>query len=587
MMRRFLTAMLGTMAGIWLSVLIFGVAVIVLIAVLVGRMAQETVIEENSILYIDLTGVIDERAVNGDVMTQLTAVLEPSQAYNEIIFSIKKATKDHRIKGIYINCGGSSVGIATREEIVAALKDFKTSGKWIYAYGDNITQGDYYIACVADEIYLNPVGLVEIHGLSATTLFYKDLMDKVGVEAQVLKVGTYKSAVEPYILTEMSRASREQQSYFLGRIWNSVSGDIASMRGVTTNDVNKWADNMIFTLPADSLVSYGVVDNLCYRHEIESKLKSLIGVSSDNDLNLVTPHQYYSESSIENALEVNPHIAVLYATGNIVDSGDEGIVGDKMAPMILDLAKDDNVKGLVLRVNSGGGSAFASEQIWEALEQFKKTGKPFYVSMGDYAASGGYYISCGADKIYADPGTLTGSIGIFGIIPCAKELMTENLGITSSTVKTNVNGEFPTLIEPMTMAQRNSMQAYVERGYETFVARCAEGRDMPKDSIKRIAEGRVWDGLTAKELGLVDEIGGLNNAVNAIASQLNMSSTEVKEYPELEVNIFAELVANTNVAIPQQLYEENCAELVKYIQTIKHIRSMTPMQCRMEEIIIQ
>lgn len=591
MMKRFMTAMLGTLAGIWLSVLIFGVAVFVFIFVISVKFADTTEIKDNSILYIDLAGVIEERlSGEDDIMAQIDQYIEPVKAYSEILYSIRVAAKDHNIKGIYINCGGSSAGIATRKELIDALLEFKKTGKWIYAYGDNISQGDYYVACAADEIYLNPVGFVVIHGLSATTLFYKGLMDKVGITAQVMKVGTYKSAVEPFILTEMSNESREQQEYFLNNIWLDVCNDIARMRNVSVADVNSWADNMIFTESADTLLSYSVVDKLCYRHEVEAKLKKLTGVPNEEELNLVTPHDYYqinnNELIIDDSNEAE-HIAVLYATGTIVDSGKEGIVGDKIAPLIIELSQDPKIKGLVLRVNSGGGSAFASEQIWEALEQFKKTGKPFYVSMGDYAASGGYYISCGADKIYATPETLTGSIGIFGIIPCAKELVNKNLGITSSTVKTNINGEFPTLIEPMTTEQQEDMQAYVERGYETFVARCSSGRNIPVDSIKQIAEGRVWDGKSAMDLGLVDEMGGLNQAIGDMAKKLGMSANDVKEYPVIEYGIISQLLSSTNVAVCQQFEIEGFSELAKYLDAIKFIKQIEPLQCRMEEIIIQ
>lgn len=591
MMKRFMTAMLGTLAGIWLSVLIFGVAVFVFIFVISVKFADTTEIKDNSILYIDLAGVIEERlSGEDDIMAQIDQYVEPVKAYNEILYSIRVAAKDHNIKGIYINCGGSSAGIATRKELIDALLEFKKTGKWIYAYGDNISQGDYYVACAADEIYLNPVGFVDIHGLSATTLFYKGLMDKVGITAQVMKVGTYKSAVEPFILTEMSNESREQQEYFLNNIWLDVCNDIARMRNVSVADVNSWADNMIFTESADTLLSYSVVDKLCYRHEVEAKLKKLTGVPNEEELNLVTPHDYYqinnNELIIDDSNEAE-HIAVLYATGTIVDSGKEGIVGDKIAPLIIELSQDTKIKGLVLRVNSGGGSAFASEQIWEALEQFKKTGKPFYVSMGDYAASGGYYISCGADKIYATPETLTGSIGIFGIIPCAKELVNKNLGITSSTVKTNINGEFPTLIEPMTTEQQEDMQAYVERGYETFVTRCSSGRNIPVDSIKQIAEGRVWDGKSAMDLGLVDEMGGLNQAIGDMAKKLGMSANDVKEYPVIEYGIISQLLSSTNVAVCQQFEIEGFSELAKYLDAIKFIKQIEPLQCRMEEIIIQ
>ena len=430
------------------------------------------------------------------------------------------------------------------------------------------------------------MGAVEITGLSATTQFYKGLLDKLGVEMQIIKVGTFKSAVEPYILTEMSEPSRLQQQQYLGNIWGYISSDIAAMRKVTVEDVNNWADSIVITETAQSYIPRKIVDGLAYRHEVESKMKALCGIDKSEDINFITPSEYFEAENLLNPNNSNNSIAILYAVGNIVDQGDEGIVGRTMAPQILKLAEDDNIKGLILRVNSGGGSAFASEQIWEALEQFKAKGKKFYVSMGDVAASGGYYISCGAHCIYAEPVTLTGSIGIFGMIPCAKTLLTDKLGITEGTVATNANGGFISFTQPMTPFQRQKMQMMVNNGYENFVGRCATGRSMSVDSIKAIAEGRVWDGKSAYELGLVDKLGSLENAVADMANELGFEAYEIKEYPSLEEELMNKLM-NGNFSLKNDIIKSELGETYQYYKQINLLKNLEHVQCRMEEIVIK
>lgn len=588
MLKRFLTSMLGALAGIWISVgLFFLLIIFFIVGIGISGAKQASVeIKENSVLYLDLNAQIDERKPQFDIMSQIYGRGNDVMGLNEILHTIKAAADDSRIEGIYINCDLSQSGIATRAEIVKALRNFKKSGKWIYAYGDNYTQGDYYIACAADSIFINPMGAVEITGLSATTQFYKGLLDKLGVEMQIIKVGTFKSAVEPYILTEMSEPSRLQQQQYLGNIWGYISSDIASMRKVTVEDVNNWADSIVITETAQSYIPRKIVDGLAYRHEVESKMKALCGIDKSEDINFITPSEYFEAENLLNPNNSNNSIAILYAVGNIVDQGDEGIVGRTMAPQILKLAEDDNIKGLILRVNSGGGSAFASEQIWEALEQFKAKGKKFYVSMGDVAASGGYYISCGAHCIYAEPVTLTGSIGIFGMIPCAKTFLTDKLGITEGTVATNANGGFISFTQPMTPFQRQKMQMMVNNGYENFVGRCATGRSMSVDSIKAIAEGRVWDGKSAYELGLVDKLGSLENAVADMANELGFEDYEIKEYPSLEEELMNKLM-NGNFSLKNDIIKSELGETYQYYKQINHLKNLEHVQCRMEDIVIK
>lgn len=588
MMKRFITAMLGSLAGIWLSVMLLTILFFLSIIVfaIAGRTSDSTAkLTDNSILYIDLSGTIEERAPELDLFSELYGASAKIIPLNDILNSLKSAQNDNRIKGLYINCDGATSGIATSEEIHNAIIEFQKSGKWVYAYADTYTQNNYYIVSSANFLDLNPMGSVDIKGLSATTVFFKNLLDKIGVEMQVIKVGTYKSAVEPFILTEMSEASRLQQEHYMGNIWQTISNGIAEARNVTIEDVNCWADSITITQPAKYYIEHNIVDRLSYRHETEKSIAELCGVEKYNDVNLITPTDYCKIVNVLNTDNSNNKIAILYAVGDIVDQGDEGIVGRTMAPQILELAEDDDIQALVLRVNSGGGSAFASEQIWEALEQFKAKGKKFYVSMGHLAASGGYYISCGADRIYADETTLTGSIGIFGLIPCIKDLLTDNLGITQGCVSTNSNSDFISLTEPMTTSQRNKMQQMINNGYETFVRRCAEGRGMSVDLIKAIAEGRVWDGKSALDLGLIDKIGGIDMAIADLSSELGFDDYAIVEYPSEMDDFIKKLLNPENIS--EQIISEKLGNAYIYYNAVNKIKTMEKMQCRMEKIIIE
>lgn len=586
MMKKFLTAMLGSIAGFWISLIILVITFFLFIIVAVGNNVEQSIsLTPNSVLHIELKGIISEREKSIESIYDIQSFNENAISYRDIINAIYSAKDDANIEGIYLDCYGSELGIASRQEIVEAIADFKQSGKWVYAYADNYVQGDYYIASVADSIFLNPIGSIDIHGLSATTFFYKGLMDKIGIEAQILKVGTYKSAVEPFILTKMSDASREQEKHYLGNIWNNICSEIAQNRNTTTLKINQWADSLIFTQQPDFYINEKIADKLYYRSQVETVVKNKLNLTESEKLNLITVKKYHTLSNFLGNNNLGEHLAILFATGDIVDNGEGGIVGEKMVPQILELAKDENVKGLILRINSGGGSAFASEQIWHALEQFKDTGKPFYVSMGDVAASGGYYISCGADKIYAEPTTLTGSIGIFGIIPNIQKLLDNNLGITSDNVSTNLNGDFPSFTSPMTEIQKEKMQALIENGYKTFVNRCANGRGIPVDSILKIAEGRVWDGLSAKEIGLVDQFGGLEKVIDDMKEATGISQTI--DYPIYTPSILDQIVNSNSLVNNKIISSTNIQEIKEYYKFISRIKQMSPIQCKMEDITIK
>lgn len=548
MMKKFLLIVCGSFVGTTLALFVFMLMSIVMsIAIMsVGSSMGKatTSVQKNSILHLKLTGEIAEREGGGEMsmIDMLQGGGTSSMGLNTLLAAIDKAKTDKKIEGIYIECDGSAAAPATRLTLRNALKDFKKSGKWIYAYGnEGIDQGDYYLASVADSIFINPVGAVDVHGMAAANPYFKKLLDKVGVEMQVIRVGTFKSAVEPYMLEDMSEANRLQTEHYMGSIWHNMRDSMAADRKIDIAKFDQLTDSMLVTMEPDSLVKNHVVDGTCYPNEMEARLKAVTKLKKDDDLRLVNPADY--ATNVEESTN-GDHIAVLYAVGEIVQQGSNNpmsdlntIVGEKLVKQIKELQDDEHVKGMVLRVNSPGGSAFASEQIWKALEDFKAAGKPLAVSMGDYAASGGYYISSGAQRIFAEPTTITGSIGIFGIIPCAEDLAENKLGVHMAVVKTNANSDFGIMTKRMTPSQRNAMQQMINRGYDLFTKRCAQGRHVTQDSIKQIAEGRVWDGMTALKIGLVDELGNLDAAVKWVAQKANMKKDyKTQNYPALEVD---------------------------------------------------
>ncbi len=586
MLKRFFENFLAVLAGLWVTIFLCFLLLMVFVGAIVSLTSTDAKpdmasLKDHNVLRISLDGTVTDRATPINLMDQLYGDNETSLPLNDIVRALKLASEDKAIDGIMLDCKGASMGMAQMQAIITAINQFKESGKWVFAYSDNYTQGNYALACAADSIFINPIGMVDVHGLSTTVVYFKDMLDKLGVDVQVVKVGTYKSAVEPYILNDMSDANREQTSQFLSNIWGNISEHIAKNRKVSTDTVNQWANGFLFAKATEDYVKLKVVDGMKYRHEFDDMIAAKI---NEDEPNYVDFTSYVSLQKNINSSKSGKQIAVLYAVGTITESAKDGIASETIVPQILDLAEDDDVDGLILRVNSGGGSAFASEQIWEALQQWKSiTGKPFYVSMGDYAASGGYYISCGADRIYAEPLTLTGSIGIFGLIPNVQKLLNDKIGIHTSTVSTNT-GNFPDFFRTMNPEQRAAMQGYVERGYELFVSRCANGRHMPVDSIKAIAEGRVWDGSAALRIGLVDKLGGLQQAIADMASELESAEDYyVVEYPAVKFKWWEELLDMSN-QMQSKAMENQLKEWVPYYTTIKNIKQLAPLQARMDYI---
>ena len=544
MMKKFILVVCGSIVGTILALLFFMFLAIMSIGIMGACMggSKKTVnVSKHSILKLDLGTEITERSGSEpiDMMSVLrNEGLPSSMGLNTLVSAIENAAENDKVDGIYIECNGVSAAPATLQVVRRALKEFKKSGKWIAAYGyEGINQADYYLASVADSIFLNPVGAVDLHGLASVTPYMKKLFDKVGVEMQVVRVGTFKSAVEPYMLDDMSEANRLQQEHYLGVIWKEMLDSIAVDRKLQYAALNSLCDSVVVTFKATELMKQKLVDKLVYSTEMDNILRARTEVDKDDDLNYVYPEDLVSDLE---EMSIGDHIAVVYAVGEIdggssIGPAEEGIDSEKLSETIYDLIKDDNVKGMVLRVNSPGGSAFGSEQIWKAVMDFKAAGKPIAVSMGDYAASGGYYISCAADRIFAERTTITGSIGIFGVIPSYENLIENKLGVHMATVKTNENGDAGAMGKKLTPAQRAALQNMINEGYELFTKRCADGRHVTQDSIKKIAEGRVWDGLTAKQIGLVDEFGGIREAVAWVAKKANLGDDyETQNYPALD-----------------------------------------------------
>ena len=551
MMKKFILIVCGSFVGAFLAFMFFMFAAMIMSFTIMGSMGRmgstkgAVTVSKHSILKLDLGTTISERGGDEaiDMFSMLQGDMPSDLGLNTLLSAIDNAATNDKVDGIYIECNGVSAAPATLQAVHRALKEFKKSGKWIAAYGyEGINQADYYLASVADSIFINPVGAVDLHGMASVTPYMKKLFDKVGVKMQVVRVGTFKSAVEPYMLEDMSEANRLQQEHYLGAIWNEMRDSIAADRKLQSAALNSLCDSVVFCMEVKDLIKNKLVDKMVYKNEMEDILRARTKVDKDEDLNFVSPDDI--ASFLEEPVS-GDHIAVVYAVGEIdgsssISPAEEGINSEKLSETIHELMKDDNVKGMVLRVNSPGGSAFGSEQIWKAVQDFKAAGKPVAVSMGDYAASGGFYISCNADRIFAERTTITGSIGIFGMIPSFKELVENKLGVHMASVKTNENGDMGATGKDMTPAQLAALQNMVNAGYELFTKRCADGRHVTQDSIKRIAEGRVWDGITAKQIGLVDEFGGIREAVAWVAKKLNMGKDyKTQNYPAIEDKFMA------------------------------------------------
>lgn len=579
-MKQFFKITLATIVGIIITT-ILGIFILFGILGAIAASGDTTVkLKPNTVYQLDLSGQLVDRSEDDPFSSALSELSGQSAlapvGLDDILANIEKAKNDSNIIGIYLKGGILTGGFASIKEIRDALLDFKAEGKFIIAYADNYLQSNYYLASVADKILLNPSGILELKGLSAELLFLKNTLDKIGVEMQVVKVGSFKSAVEPFIDTKMSDANRQQVTAYTISIWNNIVDGIAANRNIPADQLNLYADEMMTFQLQEKYINYGLVDSLVYVDEVDSILK---GYCKDYKL---VKHKPMTKVTSGKKFQKDK-IAIIYAVGGIDGNSKNDIISEKLVETIDDVSKAKDVKAVVLRVSSPGGSAYGSEQIWRALSNLKKD-KPLIVSMGDYAASGGYYISCMADSIVAQPNTLTGSIGIFGLIPNIGGL-NKKLGLTYDGVKTNKLSDAPSLNRAFKSEEKALLQHYVDNGYELFVKRCADGRDMTTDQIKVIAEGRVWTGEEALKNGLVDVLGGIDEAVAIAANKAGLEAYQIREYPAKE-DFATRLMKSMTSELETKWMKAYLGDQYQAVRYLKEAREMQGIQARMEYEVV-
>lgn len=596
MLKKFFLNLLSSFVGAWIAMVLFCVVAFIVVIGVAARLGGDdegrpTKVSSDSVLVLELSGSIVETPEPGQIDFMELAMgggTDSPTALNVLIDGIREGKESDKIKAMYIKCGHPSASPATLNAIRMAVADFKKSGKKVYAYADAMTMADYFVAAQADSLFMNPGGSMTVSGLGGTTLFYKDLLDKIGVKMTLVKVGTFKSAAEPYISNQMSAPARAQLDTLYGNLWSYIGRAVAEGRkGLDDNSLNKAADEFIMFKPTSEILKQGYVDRLVYERQIDDIVGRLVGKDGD-DVEYYTPEFLSEGSSWGKAYGKKNRVAVLYATGEIAEHAKGGIDCYRLVPQITELADDDEVKALVLRVNSPGGSVFGSEQIGEALDYFKSKGKPFIVSMGDYAASGGYWISCTADRIFADLLTITGSIGIFGLFPSAEGLM-KKLGVTPQTVSTNPGKDISLYYDP-TPEQLDVLQTYIDDGYSRFVRRVAKGRNMKEERVRQIAEGRVYDAVQAMKLKLVDQLGSLDDAIAYAASKAGLKEDKygVAVYPKYKPDFLDLLRAQGFDKLNQEIArisgENPESMLVRQTSRLLH---RTPWQARMTPLYIR
>ncbi len=559
---------------------LIGIGVYFGLCFLLGLMMSSettTKLEENTIYRIDLKGTLVEQAGEENPFDALFAEMygqsSTTVGLDDLLSNIALAKDNDKVLGIYLKGGSLSAGPASAKAIRDALLDFKQSGKFIIAYSDSYTQTNYYIASVADKIFFNPVGTLMWDGLTAQKEYYTRIFEKLGIEMQILKVGTFKSAVEPYFRTSMSDADRKQTEQYLGGIWSEMKAAVGQSRQITAEQLHAYADECMSLQPQEKYLTYNFVDSLVYVQEMDSILRIYAGTKDYKQLSTG------KMSGVERTtIDAEDKVVILYAEGGIVDEGTDGIVEGDMLKNIKTIYKDDDVKAVVFRVNSPGGSADASEQIWHAMKMLQDKGVPVVVSMGDYAASGGYYISCNADYIYAEPTTLTGSIGIFGTVPNINKLR-EKVGLDIDGVSTNKHSALNVnaIYKGMNPQEMALMQNMVERGYDLFTRRCADGRGMSQDAIKAIGEGRVWLGKDAVEIGLVDSLGNINDAVKKAVELAELGEYQLVTYPEKK-DPFEELLL---------MLDDSAAPEEQLMMQIREFASKPRIMALMPQVSIQ
>lgn len=586
-MKSFLKYTLATITGIIIASVLFFIVILASFSAIVSSGNKPVSISSNSILVLKAGVTIPDRGDQNPLagIDLFNMTLSPAPGLNEILNNIEKASGDNKIKGILIENGLLSSGWATTEEIRNALLKFREKGKFVISYSDYIlTQECYYLATSADKIFINPGSMVDFKGLSSEVMFFKKALEKIGIDVQVIRHGKFKGAVEPFILDKLSEENRTQIKDYAGSLWNQVIEDISKSRNIPADQLNKLADNLDGNF-ATRAFETKLVDGLKYRDELIDTLKIMSGVSKDKELNLISMTKYSKVPDTKTTYSAKNKIAVIYASGTIVTGkgNDSNIGGNYYADVIRKARLDTSIKTIVLRVDSPGGSATASDLMWRELDLSAKV-KPVVISMGNYAASGGYFISAPGTKIYADPMTISGSIGVFGLIPNAGKLLEDKLGLTTEIVNTNKNSDFPSIIRPMKPYEKELMQLSIEKIYSDFVSKVASGRKMSSASVDSIGQGRVWSGTSALKIGLVDEIGGLKDAIKGAAKLAGIESFSVKELPVLE-DPYTRILSQLTGEVKQSILKNELGESVKYYNMVQEVKAMSGIQARLPYFI--
>ena len=579
-MKQFFKFMFASMLGTFLMiVLIFLITFGIAAAIISSSSGDDVTISKNTVLLLKLNKQIVDRGSKNKIAMGFPGA-EKSMGLNDLLDNLKKAKSDKNIAGIYLDLSDLPAGIATTNEIRDGLADFKTSGKFIWAYSEVYSQKSYYLASVADKVYLNPEGFVEFKGLSTEMAFIKGLLEKLDVKMQIIRHGKFKAATEPLFLDKMSPENRRQVTELLNSIWEDMVTNISDSRKISREELNRIADSLLLRTAKDAL-KYRFVDQLIYKDELIAEFKKKLKVEDKKKPEFVTIDKYSDVADSKKASGSADKIAVIYASGSIAggEGDDQSIGSEKISRVIRKAREDDKIKAIVFRINSGGGSALASDVIWREIELAKKV-KPVVASFGDVAASGGYYIACAATKIIADPSTITGSIGVFGVIPNMEGLFSKKLGVTFGYAMTNKNGDFIPVMKPLSTYQTMLIQQEIEHIYDVFTTKVAAGRNLPKASVDSIGQGRVWSGVAAKKIGLVDEFGGMEKAVELAASISKTKDYRIVSYPD-QKEWFEELMDQFTGNEPTAKLKEALGPDYQLYQYYKEIREMKGVQARM------
>jgi protease IV len=586
-MKTFLKYTLATITGIIITSILFFIILLASLSTMVISGEKPASISENSILILKGGTLIPDKGTGSpyEGIDLINMTITPAPGLNEILHNIRKASTDDKIKGILIENGLLPSGWATTEEIRDALGQFRAEGKFVIAYSDYVMlQQGYYLSTAADKIYVNPSSTIDFKGLSGEVMFYKKALEKLGVEVQVTRHGKFKGTVEPYILDQLSKENEAQIKSYVGSIWSHIIENISKSRNISTDKLNQLADNLV-GYNATGALENKLIDGLIYRDALIDTLKIRSGLTTDDKIHMVSMTKYSKVPDPSKTFSAKNKISVIYASGTIVMGKGKGnnIGGNQFGDLIRKERKDTTVKAIVLRVNSPGGNAIASDIIWREVELAAKV-KPVVISMGNYAASGGYYISAPGTKIFASPTTITGSIGVFGLLPNAGKLMNQKLGITTETVNTNKNSDFPSVYRPMTVYEKEVMQLSIEQVYSDFLSKVSSGRKMGIAAVDSIGQGRVWSGNDAIGIGLVDEQGGLTASIEAAANLAGIESYSTRELPESE-DPFTRILSQLTGEIKMRILNQELGEYKRFFDEIQDITNLSGIQARLPYFI--